>query len=137
MPGNIDLNADQRAARVARFYDPFCTKLAEVLETQNPAAMITLRDELLSSFSDTLESLAMLDPFTVRGIIAQFWNQSRFDFMTLMARDTKGAVDAWRTSIVTALEDKGNKENPLDHKLVAFLILGAYGLKRARCPSRL
>ena len=64
----------------------------------------------------------MLDPFTVRGIIAQFWNQSRFDFLTLMARDTKGVVDAWRTSIVTALEDKGNKENPLDHKLVAFLM---------------
>jgi len=81
-------------------------------------------DELVSSFSTTLESLAMLDPFTVRGIIAQFWNQSRFDFLTLMARGTKGVADAWRTSIVTALEDKGNKENPLDHKLVSFLMGG-------------
>ena len=87
-------------------------------------ALITLRDELLSSFSTTLESLAMLDPFTVRGIIAQFWNQSRFDFLTLMARGTHGVVDAWRTSIVTALEDKGNNENPLDHKLVSFLMGG-------------
>lgn len=87
-------------------------------------ALIALRDELLSSFSTTLESLAMLDPFTVRGIIAQFWNQSRFDFLTLMARGTKGVADAWRTSIVTALEDKGNKENPLDHKLVSFLMGG-------------
>ncbi|KFE33255.1 N-6 DNA methylase, partial [Thioclava atlantica] len=85
-------------------------------------ALIALRDELLSSFSTTLESLAMLDPFTVRGIIAQFWMQSRFDFLTLMARGTKGVADAWRTSIVTALEDKGNKENPLDHKLVSFLM---------------
>jgi len=88
------------------------------------AALIGLRDELLSSFSTTLESLAMLDPFTVRGIIAQFWNQSRFDFLTLMARGTKGVADAWRTSIVTALEDKGNKENPLGHKLVSFLMGG-------------
>ncbi len=88
------------------------------------AALIALRDELLSSFSTTLESLAMLDPFTVRGIVAQFWNQSRFDFLTLMARGAKGVADAWRTSIVTALEDKGNKENPLDHKLVAFLMGG-------------
>lgn len=87
-------------------------------------ALIALRDELLSSFSTTLESLQMLDPFTVRGIIAQFWNQSRFDFLTLMARGTHGLVDAWRTSIVTALADKGNKESPLDHKLVAFLIGG-------------
>lgn len=87
-------------------------------------ALIALRDKIFSSFSETLESLAMLDPFTVRGIIAQFWIQSRFDFLTLMARDTKGVVDAWRTSIVTALEDKGNRENPLDHKLVAFLMGG-------------
>jgi type I restriction enzyme M protein len=89
---------------------------------EEPTALITLRDEIFSSFSDTLENLAMLDPFTVRGIIAQFWMQSRYDFLTLMARDTKGVVDAWRTSIVTALEDKGNRENPLDHKLVAFLM---------------
>lgn len=91
-------------------------------KVNDPAALIALRDELLSSFSETLESLDMLDAFTVRGMIAQFWNQSRFDFLTLMARGTKGVVDAWRTSIVTALEDKGNKENPLDHKLVTFLM---------------
>tara|TARA_R110002049_G_C9177600_1_gene563030 strand:+ start:8301 stop:10766 length:2466 start_codon:yes stop_codon:yes gene_type:complete len=89
---------------------------------EEPTALITLRDEIFSSFSNTLENLAMLDPFTIRGIIAQFWMQSRYDFLTLMARDTKGVVDAWRTSIVTALEDKGNRENPLDHKLVAFLM---------------
>lgn len=33
-------------------------------------------------------------------------------------------ADARRTSIITALEDKGNKENPLDHKLVSFLMGG-------------
>lgn len=91
-------------------------------KVNDPAALIALRDELLSSFPETLESLGTLDPFTVRGIIAQFWNQSRFDFLTLMARDTIGVIDAWRTSIVTALEDKGNKDSPLDHKLVTFLM---------------
>ncbi|SNR67645.1 SAM-dependent DNA methyltransferase [Paracoccus sediminis] len=88
------------------------------------AALVKLRDELLSSFSETLEQLAMLEPFTVRGIIAQFWQASRFDFLTLMARNTRGVVDAWRTSIVTALEDKGSKESSLDHKLVSFLMGG-------------
>src|SRR5690606_18557703 len=28
----------------------------------------------------------------------------------------------WRTSIVTALEDKASKESPLEHKLVKFLM---------------
>jgi type I restriction enzyme M protein len=39
-----------------------------------------------------------------------------------MARGTKGVADAWRTSIVTALEDKASKESPLEHKLVKFLM---------------
>ncbi|NTF88710.1 SAM-dependent DNA methyltransferase [Agrobacterium rhizogenes] len=104
-------------------------------KVNDPAALIALRDELLSSFPETLESLGTLDPFTVRGIIAQFWNESRFDFLTLMARDTKGVVDAWRTSIVTALEDKGNKEDPLDHKLVTFL-MGSFVAEIAELEAR-
>jgi type I restriction enzyme M protein len=42
--------------------------------------------------------------------------------MTLMARGAKGVVDAWRTSILTALDDEQSKDNPLDHKLVRFLM---------------
>lgn len=34
----------------------------------------------------------------------------------------RGLADAWRTSIVTALEDKASKESPLEHKLVRFLM---------------
>ncbi|WP_411957238.1 type I restriction-modification system subunit M [Paracoccus homiensis] len=124
----IETNAGLMA-REAEIWDKFNTwwdahtdEITALAGDDSATALIALRDELLSSFSTTFESLAMLDPFTVRGIIAQFWNQSRFDFLTLMARGTKGVADAWRTSIVTALEDKGNKENPLDHKLVSFLM---------------
>lgn len=88
----------------------------------DPAALVSLREELLSSFAQVLEGLSMLDPFQIRGIIAQFWYQSRYDFLTVMARSTKGAVEAWRTSIITALEDKDSKDNPLEHKLVKFLM---------------
>jgi type I restriction enzyme M protein len=42
--------------------------------------------------------------------------------MTLMARGAKGVVDAWRTSILNALDDEQSKDNPLDHKLVKFLM---------------
>ncbi|MFB9952711.1 N-6 DNA methylase [Rhizobium puerariae] len=109
--------------------------IVALANANDPAALITLRDGLLSSFSETFESLGVLDPFTVRGIIAQFWNQSRFDFLTLMARDTTGVVDAWRISIVTALEDKGKRENPLDHKLVTFL-MGSFVADIAELEAR-
>lgn len=110
-------------------------KILALAKANDPAALIALRDELLSSFSETLDSLGILDTFTVRGIIAQFWNQSRFDFLTLMARDTTGVVDAWRISIVTALEETGSKENSLDHKLVTFL-MGSFVAELAELQAR-
>lgn len=97
------------------------TALANTLES-NGSRLTALRDELLASFSTSLEPVAMLDPFAVRGIIAGFWEQTRNDLRALQARGAKGVIDAWRTSIVTALEDKQDKSNPLDHKLVTLLL---------------
>lgn len=86
------------------------------------ASLVALRSELLASFSASLEAIGLLDPFQVRGIVAGFWYQTKYDFLTLMARGAKGVADAWRTSIVTALEDKASKHSPLEHKLVKFLM---------------
>ncbi|NMZ76999.1 SAM-dependent DNA methyltransferase [Pseudomonas nitroreducens] len=88
----------------------------------NSGALVQLRAELLASFSRALEPIGLLDPFQVRGIVAGFWYQSKYDFLTLMARGCKGVVDAWRTSIITAIDDKASKDNPLEHKLVRFLL---------------
>jgi type I restriction enzyme M protein len=87
-------------------------------------ALVALRADLLDSFSRALEAVGLLDPFEVRGIVAGFWYGARYDFLTLMARGSRGVVDAWRTGIVTALEDKASKESPLEHKLVRFLMSG-------------
>lgn len=86
------------------------------------ASLVALRSDLLASFSQSLEAIGLLDPFQVRGIVAGFWYQTKYEFLTLQARGAKGVADAWRTSIVTALEDKASKESPLEHKLVKFLM---------------
>jgi type I restriction enzyme M protein len=68
-----------------------------------------------------LEAMGLLDVFQVRGIVAGFWYQTKYDFLTMMARGAKGVADAWRTSIVTALDTR-SKPHPLEHKLVKFLM---------------
>ncbi|WP_347332723.1 N-6 DNA methylase [Marinimicrobium locisalis] len=83
-----------------------------------------LRQELLNSFSEALKPIGLLDDFQISGMIAGFWHQQKYDFLTLMARDSRGVIDAWRTSILTAMEDKNNKDDPLEHKLVKFLLSG-------------
>jgi type I restriction enzyme M protein len=85
-------------------------------------SFVGLRNELLHSFSAALEPVGVLGRFQVRGIVAGFWADAKYEFMTLMARGAKGVVDAWRTSILTALDDEQSNDNPLDHKLVKFLM---------------
>lgn len=80
-------------------------------------SFVGLRNDLLHSFSAALEPAGVLGRFQVRGIVAGFWDDAKYEFMTLMARGAKGVVDAWRTSILTALDDSESKDNPLDHKL--------------------
>ncbi|WP_104911559.1 class I SAM-dependent DNA methyltransferase [Pseudomonas sp. LG1D9] len=123
--GNAGLQSKEAALREAfeswwHEHSPRITALAGKFD--NNAALVNLRGELLASFSQTLERIALLDPFQVRGIVAGFWYQSKYDFLGLMARGSRGVIDAWRTSIITALEDKASKQSPLEHKLVKFLL---------------
>lgn len=118
---NAGLQAKEAAIRAA--FEAWWTAHSQrISDLAGAQSFVALRNELLASFSGSLEQIGLLDPFQVRGIVAGFWNQTKYDFLTLMARGSHGVVDAWRTSIVTALEDKAKKESPLEHKLVKFLM---------------
>jgi type I restriction enzyme M protein len=123
--GNAGLVAKEAAIRTAfeQWWQDHSARITALSgQLDNAASLVSLRTDLLASFSQSLEAIGLLDPFQVRGIVAGFWYQSKYDFLTLQARGAKGVADAWRTSIVTALEDKASKESPLEHKLVKFLM---------------
>lgn len=123
--GNAGLVAKEAAIREAfeQWWQAHSARITALAgQMDNAASLVALRNDLLASFSTSLEAIGLLDPFQVRGIVAGFWYQTKYDFLTLMARGAKGVADAWRTSIVTALEDKASKESPLEHKLVKFLM---------------
>ncbi len=118
---NAGLVGRERAVRDAfdawwQAHSPRITALA------GAPSFVGLRNDLLHSFSAALEPAGVLGRFQVRGIVAGFWDDAKYEFMTLMARGAKGVVDAWRTSILTLLDDDQGKDNPLDHKLVKFLM---------------
>lgn len=118
---NPSLVAREQAVRDAfdawwQAHSPRITALA------GASSCVGLRNDLLHSFSAAMEPAGVLGRFQVRGIVAGFWEDAKYEFMTLMARGAKGVVDAWRTSILTAMDDDHSKDNPLDHKLVKFLM---------------
>jgi type I restriction enzyme M protein len=99
--------------------------------------LMQLRANLLDSFRQTVHPLGLLDQFEVTGVIASWWGASQNDLRTTAARGFSGLVEAWETSIITALEDKRNKASPLEHKLVRQLLpeylesLGELEVRRA------
>ncbi len=122
--GNPGLLAREAAIRDAfeQWWQAHRARITQLSGQKDAAGLVALRNALLASFSSALDTIGLLDPFQVRGIVAGFWNQTKYDFLTLMARGARGVADAWRTSIVTALEDKASKDSPLEHKLVKFLM---------------
>ena len=96
---NAGLMAKEAAIRAAfeAWWAGHSTRITALAgQMDNAASLVALRSDLLASFSQSLEAIGLLDPFQVRGIVAGFWYQTKFDFLTLMARGAKGVADAWR-----------------------------------------
>lgn len=82
------------------------------------------RAALLASFGEGLVPVGILDRFEATGAVVSWWHRIQYDLQTLMAGGFPGVIDAWVTSITTALEDENasKTENPLDHRLVQRLV---------------
>jgi len=94
--------------------------------------LMQLRADLLASFQDAVRPVGLLDRFQVAGVIASWWGDTQNDLKTIATRGFLGAIIAWESSIVSAIEDRdlgekavkklASKENPLDHKLVRRIL---------------
>jgi type I restriction enzyme M protein len=93
--------------------------LAELPATQE---LMTARANLLGSFEKAVGPVGLLDRFQVAGVVATWWGDIQNDLRTITARGFLGVVEAWETSILTALADGKSKDNPLDHRLVKRLL---------------
>ena len=93
-----------------------------IVELPETKALMAARATLLNSFVNTLTPVGLLDRFQVAGAIASWWGEVQFDLRALAAGGFGAVVDGWVTTITTALDDKTDKGNPLDHRLVRVLL---------------
>jgi type I restriction enzyme M protein len=93
--------------------------LAELPETQQ---LMKARASLISSFEKAVGPVGLLDRFQVAGVVVTWWGDNQNDLHTITARGFLGLVEAWETSILTALSDGKSKDSPLDHRLVRRLL---------------
>jgi type I restriction enzyme M protein len=87
--------------------------------------LMRARADFLASFTAALEPVGLLDHFQVAGVIANWWNASRYDLKTLVAQGLPGLVASWVETIRASLtDDEGNprKFDPSGHKLLTKLV---------------
>jgi len=95
---------------------------ARVTDLGATTQLMDLRASMLDTFQAAVGPVGYLDEFEVAGLIATWWAASQNDLKTLSARRFLGLIEAWETSIVTALADKQAPGDALDHKLVRRLL---------------
>lgn len=93
--------------------------LAELPETQE---LMKARASLLGSFERAVGPVGLLDRFQVAGVVATWWGNSQNDLRTITARGFLALVEAWETSILSALAEGESKGAPPDHRLVKCLL---------------
>jgi type I restriction enzyme M protein len=108
----------KRALRV--WWGDHVERLVAIAEGED---FISVRQDFLGSFADTLGQVGMLDRFKLDGVVASWWAEVRYDLKAVAAAGFDGLVDSWMTTVVAALDDPDSVAltNPLDHKLVRHL----------------
>lgn len=113
----------QRHAEVTRAFEAWWKahqdRIIDLPVTRN---LMTVRAELLESFSADLVPIGLLDRFQIAGAVASWWGEVQYDLRTLVASGFSSLVESWVQTVVTTLEDETNKTNPLDHKIVKALV---------------
>jgi type I restriction enzyme M protein len=104
---------------VERWWNAHRRIIAKLPETKE---LMKLRAKLLKSFDEALEPVGLLDRFQVAGVIASWWGEVQNDLKTVSARGFVGLVEAWETSISTALEDSKGHGSALEHRLIKRLL---------------
>lgn len=122
---NPGLVAREQATRTA-FAGWWAAHSPRIAQLHGQGSIIATHHELLHSFKAALLPIGLLDAFQLAGISAGFWDANKYDFQTIMARGPLGLIQGWRDTILSELEDEEQKSktNPLDHKLVRFLLAG-------------
>ncbi len=81
----------------------------------------TARADMLTSFTQALLPLGVLDRFKLAGVVATWWTDALADFKTLIENGFAGVIDGWVDAIADAVEDEDNVGpafDPFAHKLV-------------------
>jgi type I restriction enzyme M protein len=106
----------------------------KIVELPATRRIMLTRADLLSSFTDELAPVGMLDRYQVAGIVAGWWGEAQYDVRALAAGGFNRVVEGWVTTITAMTEDEvlpdgtrktrpaAEKRRAREHKLVPALL---------------
>ena len=126
LTANPDIGAQEQRLRCAfaTWWQLHQTHLRNLPTTRTP---MVLRADFLTTFSEALVPIGLLDRYKIAGVVASWWNESQYDLKALATLGFAGLIDSWISSIVSALtepheQSNGHRLDVLNHKLVQRLL---------------
>ncbi|MRH91578.1 N-6 DNA methylase [Nocardia sp. SYP-A9097] len=93
-----------REAELMTAFDAWWSTHAAILSTlPETKRLMTLRDDLVGTFTAALVPLGVLGEYTVAGVIADWWMTNRYDFKALAAGGYDRVMEGWVHSIESML----------------------------------
>jgi type I restriction enzyme M protein len=105
-----------------------------LVELPDTRQLMTVRADLLGSFSAAFEQFEILGEFATAGIVAAWWGENKYDLQALAAGGFERVIEGWVTTIEATLApeegpDGKVKQKPaaerrkaLEHRLVPHLL---------------
>ncbi|WP_051194057.1 type I restriction-modification system subunit M [Nocardia jiangxiensis] len=128
------LTAAKEAELMAAFEEWWTDHTTMISNLPETKQLLTLRGDLVDSFTKELAPLGVIDEYDAAGVIADWWMTNRYDFKALAAGGYDRVLEGWVHSIEAMLaptEGPGGKtkqptpadrRRALEHPLVKHLI---------------
>jgi type I restriction enzyme M protein len=70
---------------------------------ERKAALMSVRNELITSFTDRLGQVRLLDRFALAGALVSWWHDAKYELLTLSQNGFPGVLDSWVGDVDTLL----------------------------------
>lgn len=78
-------------------------RMADLTALERKAALMAVRGSLMTSFTDRLGEVGLLDRYALAGAVAGWWYEAKYDLLALSENGFGGVLDGWVENVESLL----------------------------------
>ncbi|WP_245178645.1 type I restriction-modification system subunit M [Streptomyces montanisoli] len=104
-------------------------RLADLTALERKAALMAVRGSLMTSFTECLGKVGLLDRYALAGAVAGWWYEAKYDLLALSENGFGGVLDGWVENVESMLAPEQDPRTRKERKRSGAERRQAYGHK--------